>query len=503
MTIPTEREADILRLYHAEKWRVGTIATQLGLHHVTVLRVLHQASDLAATLTARPSIVDPYLPFIVETLEKYPRLPASRLFQMVKVRGYPGGPDHFRAIVARHRPRRPAEAFLRLRTLPGEQAQVDWAHFGKITIGRAVRRLLAFVMVLSWSRMIFLRFYLDARMPSFLRGHVDAFTELGGVARRLLYDNLKSAVLERKGDAIRFNPTLLELAKHYRFEPLPVAQYRGNEKGRVERAIRYVRTSFFPARSFDDLDDLNAQAHQWCTGLAADRRWPEDHSRTVRDVFEEERGRLIALPDDHFPTTEIVEVQVGKTPYVRFDLNDYSVPHTSVQTTLTVVADLDRVRVVDGAETLATHPRSFDRGRQIEQPEHVAKLVEQKRHARAHRTMDRLHQALPALADFMKRVAERGGNLGATTVGIEKLRQRYGIEALDRALVEALARSAPHLGAVRQILEQHRRAEGKPPPVATGLPDDPRLNHAVRPHKLDGYDQLREDDDDDDSAPTS
>ena len=145
---------------------------------------------------------------------------------------------------------------------------------------------MAFVMVLSYSRHIFLRFFLDARMDSFLRGHTEAFAAHGGCARVLLYDNLKSAVLERVGDAIRFNPELLKFAAHHCFEPRPVAVARGNEKGRVERSIRYIREAFFAAREFNDLDDLNAQARTWCDGLASDRRWPEDASLSVREAFE-------------------------------------------------------------------------------------------------------------------------------------------------------------------------------------------------------------------------
>jgi transposase len=154
---------------------------------------------------------------------------------------------------------------------------------------------MAFVMVLSHSRQIVLRFFPDARMENFLRGHVGAFTAWNGVPRVLLYDNLKSAVLERRGDAIRFHPTLLGFAGHYRFEPRPVAVARGNEKGRVERAIGYVRGAFFAARSFTDLDDLNAQADDWCRGLAADRRCPGEPDRTVRQVFAEEASRLLPL----------------------------------------------------------------------------------------------------------------------------------------------------------------------------------------------------------------
>jgi transposase len=238
MTIPPELESRILRYYHAEQWRVGTIATQLGVHHGTVRRVLAQAGLPTRAPLQRPSRIDPYRPFIRSTLEQFPTLTASRLYQMVKERGYLGAPDHCRHLVSLHRPRRPAEAYLRWRSLPGEQAQVAWGHFGHLESGRARRPLMAFVMVLSYSRQIVLRFFLEARMEHFLRGHLAAFQAFGGVARVLLYDNLKSAVLERQGQAIRFHPTLLAFAGPYRYEPRPVAVARGNEKGRVERAIR-------------------------------------------------------------------------------------------------------------------------------------------------------------------------------------------------------------------------------------------------------------------------
>ena len=371
MVIAPDIEAQILRYHHAEKWTVGTIARQLHVHHSVVRRVLAQAGLPRIGPPPRPSQIDAYLPFIRQTLETFPTLTASRLYAMARERGYRGSPDHFRHLIACHRPRPKAEAYLRLRSLPGEQAQVDWAHFGHLQIGRARRPLMAFVMVLSYSRQIFLRFFLDARMESFLRGHVGAFAAWQGVPRVLLYDNLKSAVLERHGAAIRFHPTLLGFAGHYRYEPRPVAVARGNEKGRVERAIRYVRDSFFAARSFVDLDDLNAQAETWCIGPAADRRCPDEPQRTVRAVFAEEAGRLLALPDNPAPLLERVTVSVGKTPYARFDLSDYSIPHTHVRRVLSVLADPHEVRIVDGAEVLAVHRRSYDKGAQIEAADHV------------------------------------------------------------------------------------------------------------------------------------
>ena len=230
----------------------------------------------------RPSKIDAYLAFIRQSRRASLTLTASRLYVMAYERGYRGSPDHFRHLIACHRPRPKAEAYLRCGTLPGAEGQVDWGHFGHLEIGRARRPLMAFVMVLSYSRQIFLRFFLDARMENFLRGHVAAFEAWQGVPRVLLYDNLKSAVLERRGDAIRFHPTLLGFAGHYRYEPRPVAVARGNEKGRVERAIRYVRDAFFAARTFADLDDLNAQAEAWCNTQAADRRCPEDLKHSVR-----------------------------------------------------------------------------------------------------------------------------------------------------------------------------------------------------------------------------
>lgn len=491
MTISKELEAEILRLYQAERWKIGTISTQLGIHHGVVRRVLSQAGELASNPVPRPSMADPYLPFILDVLERHPTLRASRIYDMVVQRGYIGSPGHFRRIVARHRPRKPAEAYLRLRTLPGEQAQVDWASFGKVQVGQALRPLVAFVMVLSYSRRIFLRFYYGQAMPQFLDGHVRAFDYFGGVPRELLYDNLKSAVLERVGDAIRFNPRLLEMAAHYHFKPKPVAVARGNEKGRVERAIQYVRHAFYAAREWADLDDLNAQAQEWCEGLASMRPWPEDRSRTVQSVYETERPRLLPLPATTFPAEERVAVQVGKTPYVRFDLNDYSVPHDHVRRQLTLVADTQTVRILDGMHLLAEHSRSYDRGQQIEDIRHVEALVAEKRAAHAARGIDRLRQAAPSTALLLAELGHRHANLGTAVGQLLRLLDAHGAAALERAVAEAVRGKAFHVPAVRHALEMAREAQGLPPALPIPLPDDPRVRDlVVVHHPLSRYDQL-------------
>jgi len=130
--------------------------------------------------------------------------------------------------------------FLTFTALPKGHAQVDWASFGELSVGRARRRLSCFVLTLSYSRAFYFEFFFDQNLESFLRGHINAFTDLGGVPRAVLYDNLKSAVLERHADAIRFQPRLLELCGHYHFAARPCNPGRGNEKGRVERTIRYI-----------------------------------------------------------------------------------------------------------------------------------------------------------------------------------------------------------------------------------------------------------------------
>ena len=489
--IDKDLEAQVVRLHFVEKWPPGTIARHLKIHHGVVRRVLGRAGVPESRLTHRRSMADPFAGFIAETLEKYPDLCSSRMYAMVKERGYPGSEAHFRSITRRYRPQKSAEAFLRLRTLPGEQAQVDWASFGEVQVPGGKRPLVAFVMVLSWSRMVFLRFGLSQRMGSFLDGHVEGFAFFGGIPRVVLYDNLKSAVTERVGDAIRFNDTLLTFASHHRYEPRPCAPFRGNEKGRVERAIRYARDSFFPARSWKDLNDLNAQALAWCRGTAADRRCPGDRTRTVGDAFAEERGRLQVLPEAAFPAEDCVESHVGKTPYARFDGNDYSVPADRVRKTLTVHASVTNVRVLDGLDVVARHARSWGRQQVVEDPAHIAALVAEKARATEARGLDRLAHAAPESRRLLQAIADRGGNLGAVTLVLLRMVDGYGAAAVNEAIAEALVADRPHPQAVRQILDQKRQERGLPTPVAVVLPDRPAVRDlTVTPHRLDSYDTL-------------
>lgn len=490
--ISSELRSRIRRLFFAEHWKLGTIAAELGVHRDTVELAIEPCKFVNVPYRASASLLDPYKAFVQATLVQHPRLRATRLLEMLRQRGYTGSVWPLRRWVRRVRPVGRHEAFFRLSTLPGEQAQVDWGSFGSIALGSTRRPLSCFVMVLSWSRALFARFVLDQTLESFLRCHVAAFAAFGGVPRALLYDNLKTAVLERAGDVIRLHPRLLDLAGHYHFAPQPVAVARGNEKGRVERAIRYLRESFFAARVFSSVEHLNRQLDRWIDETAHARIVPGDPpTRSVAEALEQERSRLLPLPAHAFPCDYVRAIASGKSPYVRFDRNDYSIPHTLVRKPLTLVASDATVRLLDGDKEVARHARSYERGRQVEIEEHLAALAADKRRAREHRGKNRLAAACPTATAFLDKVALHGGHVGGTTARMLRLLEQHGAEEVETALAEAYLRGAFAAQSVAHVLEQRRRARRAPVPFEPVLPDDPRVRDLdVTPHPLASYDVL-------------
>jgi transposase len=489
--ISDEQRTRIRRLFFAEHWKIGTIAAELGIHHDAVELAVEPRRFLNKRHVGSITELDPYRAFIEQTLEQYPRLRATRVCDMIRERGYRGSVYAVRRFVRKIRPVSRHEAFFRLTVLPGEQAQVDWGSFGKIRVGRGERLLSCFVIVLAWSRATFARFTLDQTLESFVRCHVEAFERFGGVPRSVLYDNLKSVVIERQGDLIRFHPRILDLAGHYHFAPTPVGVARGNEKGRVERRIRDIREAFFAARSFSSVDDLNRQLDAWIDRVVHTRPLPEDETRTVAAALVEERERLLALPAHRFDAGYAQPIASGKTPYVRFDRNDYSIPHTLVRKPLTLVATETVVRILDGDTEVARHQRSWDMRQQIEDESHLAALAREKRRARDHRGRDRLVASCPGARAFLVQVCRNGSHLGGTTTRLLHLLDRFGAVELDAAIVEAHRRGAFTAQSVAHILDQRARARGARPLLHVVLPDDPRVRDlVVTPHSLDRYDRI-------------
>jgi transposase len=490
--IPEEQVAHIRHLFHAEHWKIGTIAAELHLHPDTVRAAL-DTDRFRSHPRLRDRLTDPYLGFLRESLQQYPRLRATRLFEMLRPRGYTGSVSQLRRVVADLRPPR-HEAFLRLRTFPGEQAQADWAHFGEITVGRARRRLSAFLLTLSYSRALWLEFFFDQTLENFLLGHVHAFQDWGGAPRNVETDNLRSVVLERRGDAIHFHPRFLELSAHYHFATRPCRPARGNEKGRVERAIQFARHSFFAARPFTTLADFNRQALDWRNQVAHQRPWPDDDSRTVAQVFEEEKPHLLPLPAHPFPCELIRTVYADKTLCVRFDLNDYSVPPRALGRALTLVASSTTVRLLDGSAEIAAHRRSYDRHEQIEDPAHRHALLKQKRKALGSTASGRLAASVPESQAFLQAAFEHGESTARLTAQLLRLLDDYGARELDAALHEALDRRTPRLSSVAFILARRHRQQRRSAPLPVNLSRRPDLeNLTVSNPSLEAYDELSED----------
>jgi transposase len=496
--IDPETRAQIRRYFYAEHWKVGTIATEMDIHPDTVRNAI-ESERFKNMQPLRASVVDPYIDFIRQTLEQHPQLCATRVYQMVHGRGYKGSVVQLRRAVARLRPQK-REPFLQLQTFPGEQGQVDWAHFGHVMVGRARRALSCFVMTLSYSRALYLEFFFDQTMENFLRGHVHAFESWSGQPRVLLYDNLKSAVLERRGNQILFHPRLLELSGHYHFAPRPCQVRSGNQKGRVERAIRYVRDSFQAGRTFTTLAECNRQALQWRDQVAHQRRWPGGDHRTVAEVFAEEQFRLLTPALHPFSTDRVETVRSHKTIYVRFDLNDYSIPPEAVGKQLTLVASDTIVRILDGSFEIARHTRSWDRHQLVLDPAHQDAVLKTKRKAFHSTPGGRLEQMAPESRALLDLAFAQGESAGAQTAHLMKLLEQYGASALRRAIAEAVERGTPRASSVAFLLGRQPRFT----PIALDLSRHPQAQSVdVRPHDLGTYDELArtqnniKDDDDD------
>lgn len=481
--------AEMRRLVLAEHWRIGTVARRFGVHHSVVRRAVCGGA-IEKQCEAAPSVLDPFKDYIVERLEKYPELTATRLLLELKERGYPQGIATLRRYVAKVRGPRKRKAYLRVEFEPGEQAQVDWGSFGYLRIGSTQRPLSVFVMVLSWSRALYLDFFLDQRMESFCLAHRRAFEFYQGVPKKILYDNLKSVVLHHVGSTVQFNPTFLAFAGHYLFEPTAAPVRYPEYKGIAEAIIKYIRHAFFYGRSFGSLDDLRAQSARWRDEVANLRLHAATRERPAERLLIE-RARLRSLPQ-HPPDTDlVVPVIVSKEARVRLDTNTYSVPPGFVGKSVFVRADDQTVRVVADGVEIARHARCWDRRRAIEDPEHLEKLLERRPSGRPPKRRNRIASLSPECRVYLQQVARRRIDLDSEVRKLIRLVERYG-EA-DVALGIARALGARTFGAryVRAFIDQARfaRGLGEPPePIVTGNPTADDLE--VEPHSLETYDAL-------------
>jgi hypothetical protein len=346
-------------------------------------------------------------------------------------------------------------------------------------------------MLLSWSRALWGEFVFDLTVFSLLRSLARAAHYFGGSCRQWLFDNPKIVVLGRVGDAVRFHPLLLDFAGKMYVQPRVCAVRKANQKGRVERAIRWLRERFLAAREIASIEQGNHDFSEFIHGIALDRPHPTIPNRTVRDCFEEERGVLLA-PPPVLPATDLVKpAHVDKTAFVRFDTNSYSVPPAYVLETLTLTADDRRVRVLNAAgAVLADHARSWGRRQTIELPEHREAIVAQKRGARESKGRDRLCAAAPEITRLFERWLEMGCNVGSMTSRTLVLLDLYGPELFAAAVRDVLSRGTWDIGAISQLCEQRRISASRPVPVAIELGAHVPERDVI-PHALESYDALR------------
>jgi transposase len=487
MTVSRDTEVEIRRLFFAEHWKCGTIAAQLGVHPDVVTRVVGPLGPSPRVNRAHVPVLEPYMPFVDETLATYPRLVATRLFDMLRERGYSGSLRSLRRYVQTARPRPKKEAFLRIETLPAEQAQVDWAHVGELIVPGGRRPLWVFLMVLAYSRASFAELVLSLDVHSLRRSLVRAAVFFGGSCRHWLFDNPKTVVIERRGDAIRFQPLLLDLAAELHVQPRVCTPRRPQEKGGVERAVRFFKERFFAARSFHSLAHGNAQLLEFIETIAHPRPHPVWPERSVVDVFSDERERLLPLPDP-LPQADMVSpVVVDRRGFVRLDTNRYSVPHCYAGGTLTLVASDTELRLLDVEEAVAKHSRSWGRNQWLELPEHRAALVQEKRAAKELKGRDRLRAEVPEIEPLIERWVELGRSIGSMVARTLSLLDAYGAPVLRETVIEMVERGTHDPGAMAILCEQRRRHRGARPPSILVFGDHVQERDVI-PHDLGGYD---------------
>jgi transposase len=493
--------AEIRRLYRVERRRVTDIARALRVDRKTVRRALASERVPVVRRTRKaPTLLSLFGGFIQERLKAYPQLPATVMYQDLKKQGYLGSlrilQDHLKGIR-----RQAKEVFLRIETPPGEQAQCDWANCGTVKIGRVHRKLSAFVMVLAYSRLLYVEFTLSQCLEDFIQGHINAFQAFGGVPRKILYDNLKAVVLSRLGADIRFNPAFMEFAGVFGFEPVPCNVRRGNEKGKVEHGIHYLRVNFLAGRPLV-WPDVNEQARTWLRDTANVRKHRTTNERPV-DLWETERPFLIPLPARPFDATITRAVRSSHQALVRFEGNFYSVPHAYAYRTLILKATPTQVRILSEAAEVAAHRRSFDRGVVIENPQHYEGILSTKRKHFGLILAKRFRELGPLAEAFMDGLVRTESRPAQHLQQILNMVSAYGRQEVIAALEHAASCNVYGASYVKSILLQRRAAQGLPEIPSIQIPQRPDWNEVVTEDPdLSVYDQAFEQKhDDDDNSP--
>jgi transposase len=439
---------------------VAQTARELGLHRRTVAKWGATEQFRPRASPARASLLDPFKGQIVRWLDAHP-YSAQQIYQRLREAGFPGGVTIVKDYVRRIRPR-PREAFLSLEFAPAECAQVDWGECGTIAVGSTRRRLSFFLMVLCYSRLMYLEFTVSQTMEFFLGCHEHAFAAFGGCPARVMVDNLRSAVLQRlAGVAPVFNAKYLDFARHHGFEIVACNPGRGNEKGRVESGIGYVKKNFLAGLELPEFNALQPAARQWVQTVANVRVHRATHQRPI-ERFEQERAKLHTPNPVGFDLARVASVRASRQFRVAFEANHYSVPARYAGERLTLKAYPDRVCLYQREQLVARHCRSFDRHQDIEDPDHARQLLAQRKSAREQRLHTQFLALSPRAQAYLEGLEAKRANPRVHLRKILALAELHGRDAVARALDDGQELQAFSAEYIANILAARRRIGPEP-----------------------------------------
>jgi transposase len=442
---------------------ITQIARTLGLHRETVAKWLARPRFEQPRPAKRSSLLDPFKGRITRLLDSHP-YSAQQIFQRLREEGYVGGITILRDYVRLIRPPK-LPVYLKLHFAPGECAQIDWGEFGTVAVGNTHRRLSFFVIVLAYSRMMYVEFTVSQTMEHFLSCHEHAFAAFGGVPARIMVDNLKSAVLQRlAGVAPVFNARYADFARHYGFTIAPCNVARANEKGRVESGVGYVKKNFLRGLELTEFDAIQAAAKVWLDTTANVRIHGETHQSPV-DLFAQEQPHLQPLPQNRYDVARTTTARASSQFRIALDTNRYSVPAAYAHRRLTVKAYPDRVCIYFDAELIARHQRSYARHQDIEDHEHAKGLIARRSRAREQRLMLRLLALSPDAQAYYDGIERKRFNARHHVRKILALAEIYPPDEVARAISDGLAFEAFSAEYIANILESRARALPEPGPL--------------------------------------
>jgi hypothetical protein len=357
-------------------------------------------------------------------------------------------------------PRKPA--FLMLEFAAGECAQVDWGQFGSVQVGSTRRRLSFFVMVLCYSRMMYIEFTLSESMEQFLSCHRHALEFFGGCVRRVMIDNLKVGVVRHpSGEKALFNPRYLDFAAHYGFEPVACNVRKANEKGRVENGVGYVKKNLLSGLEITSFEAIQVEGRRWLDETANVRIHGETH-RKPSELFEEEKRLLKPLPVMPYDCAVIRPVGANRCYRIVFDANRYSVPPLYTSQRLTLKIEPTQLYIFHNEKLIATHVRCYDRRQNKTLPDHTKDLLSQRKRARDQTLLLAFLNLCPQAEPFCRKLQDRRLNAPHHIQKIVALSEIYGPDKVARAIEDALTFEAIGCEYVANILMQRERPGALP-----------------------------------------